>query len=220
MSATTQLATAELESNGEWKEVLAEILPPQGEWSEEEYLVLTDHRSRLVEFTDGVLEPLPMPTDNHQMLLQVLFLAFLEYFSTAGGVVHFAPMRLRIRPGKFREPDLLMLTAANDSRRHNRYWDGADVVMEVVSEDKPERDLIDKRNDYAEGRIPEYWIVNPQTETITVLELRGGAYADAGVYHRGQSARSVLAPDFSVDTTAIFNSVNAKTGEKRFGNGT
>jgi Uma2 family endonuclease len=210
MSAAMQPATAELESNGEWKEILAEILPPQGAWSEEEYLVLTDHRTRLVEFTDGILEPLPMPTDNHQMLLQVLFLAFLKYFGTASGVVHFAPMRVRIRPGKFREPDLLILTAANDSRRNNRYWDGADVVVEVVSEDKPERDLIDKRHDYAEGRIPEYWIVNPQTDTITVLELRGGVYAEAGVYPRGQSARSVLAPDFTVGVTAIFNSATAK----------
>jgi Uma2 family endonuclease len=210
MSATTQPANAELESNGDWKEVLAEILPPQGKWSDEEYLVLTDHRNRLVEFTDGTLEPLSMPTDNHQMLLQVLFLAFLKYFGAAGGVVHFSPMRVRIRPGKFREPDLLVLMAANDSRRHNRYWDGADVAVEVVSEDKPERDLVDKVADYAEGRIPEYWIVNPQTKTITVLELRDGAYAEAGVYLPGQSARSVLSPDFSVDVTTIFNSATAK----------
>lgn len=210
MSATTQPATADLESNGEWKEILEEILPPQGEWSEEEYLVLTDHRTRLVEFTDGILEPLPMPTDKHQMVLKIMFLAFFKHFEMAGGVVHFAPMRLRIRPGKFREPDLLLLFAANDKRRQNRYWDGADLALEVVSEDKPERDLIDKRSDYAEGKVREYWIVNPHTETITVLELRGGAYAEVGVYSRGQSARSVLAPDFSVDVTAIFNSATAK----------
>jgi hypothetical protein len=40
--------------------------------------------------------------------------------------------------------------------------------------------------------------------------LRGGVYAEAGVYPRGQSARSVLAPDFTVDVTAIFNSATAK----------
>ena len=32
-------------------------------WSEEEYLVLTDHRSSQVQFTDDFLEVLPMPTD-------------------------------------------------------------------------------------------------------------------------------------------------------------
>ena len=60
---TTILPTAQ-----EWKDVLEEILPPQGEWSEDEYLVLTDHRNRLVEFTDGFLEILPMPTDKRQAI--------------------------------------------------------------------------------------------------------------------------------------------------------
>ena len=64
--ATVPQLTTDLPSAQEWKDLLEEILPPQGEWSEEEYLVLTDHRNRLVEFTDGFLEVLPMPTDKHQ----------------------------------------------------------------------------------------------------------------------------------------------------------
>ncbi len=113
--------------------MLREILPPQGAWSEEEYLVLTDHRSRLVEFTDGFLEPLPVPTDEHQSLLKFLFLAFFAFFEQRGGTVQFAPLRLRIRPGKFREPDLLVVLSAADRRRQNRFWDGADLTVEVVS---------------------------------------------------------------------------------------
>jgi Uma2 family endonuclease len=210
MSATTQPATVNLQSNGEWKDVLVEIAPAQGTWSEEEYLVLTDHRTRLIEYTEGFLEVLPMPTAAHQIILGSLFLVFTHYFRSREGTVIFAPLRLQIRPRKYREPDLLLLLSAGDPRGQNRYWLGADLVLEVVSEDKPERDLIDKRSDYAEGKVPEYWIVNPLTETITVLELRDGAYAEAGTYQRGQSARSVLAPDFSVDVTAIFNSANAK----------
>ncbi len=58
MASATQ-PTTELPSAQEWKELLEQILPPQGEWSEEEYLILTDHRNRLVEFTDGFLEVLP-----------------------------------------------------------------------------------------------------------------------------------------------------------------
>jgi Uma2 family endonuclease len=210
MSATTQSATTDLESNGEWKDVLDEILPPQGEWSEEEYLTLTDHRVRLIEYTDGFVEVLPMPTAAHQMILGYLYLQFTQFFGARGGNVIFAPLRLQIRPRKYREPDLLLLLAATDPRAQNRFWLGADLVLEVVSKEKPERDLVDKRSDYAEAKVHEYWTVNPQTETITVLELRGGAYAEAGVYSRGQSARSVLAPDFSVDVTAIFASATAK----------
>ena len=82
MASATQ-PTTELPSAQEWKDVLEQILPPQGEWTEEEYLVLTDHRNRLVEFTDGFLEVLPMPTDKHQSVLQFLFLAFSASCSPA-----------------------------------------------------------------------------------------------------------------------------------------
>jgi Uma2 family endonuclease len=189
----------------EWKDLLEEILPRQGEWSEEEYLVLTDHRNRLVEFADGFLEVLPMPTDKHQSVLQFLFLAFLRALQPRGGQVHFAPLRLQIRPGKFREPDLIMFLSAKDPRRQERFWLGADLVLEVVSEDEPDRDLVDKRADYAEARVPEYWIANPQTEIITVLRLRGEAYEEAGIYHRGESAKSVLLPDVSVAVAEVFD---------------
>jgi Uma2 family endonuclease len=119
--------------------------------------------------------------------------------------VRFSPLRLQIRPGKFREPDLLLLLSADDLRRQNRFWLGADIALEVVSEEKPERDLVDKRGDYAEGRVPEYWIVNPKTETITVLRLSGDVYEEAGIYKRGESASSVLLPGFSVAVAAVFD---------------
>jgi Uma2 family endonuclease len=197
--------TGELPDSQEWKDLLMEILPPQGRWSEEEYLLLTDHRTRLIEFTDGFLEALPMPTDKHQAILGFLYVTFLQFIEPRGGKVRFSPLRLQIRPGKFREPDLLLLMSANDPRWQNRFWLGADLALEVVSEDKPERDLVDKRGDYAEARVPEYWIVNPLTETIAVLRLRGDAYEEAGTYRRGQSAASVLMAEFSIAVAAVFD---------------
>jgi Uma2 family endonuclease len=202
MATTSQIGT---ESAQAWKDLLEDLLPPQGAWSEDEYLVLTEHSSRLVEYTDGFLEALPMPTDKHQSVLQFLFLAFFHHVGTRGGKVHFAPLRLQVRPGKFREPDLLLLLSATDPRRQDRFWLGADLALEVVSEDKPERDLLEKRVDYAEGRIPEYWIVNPQTETVTVLCLNGDSYEEAGTYRRGESAASVLLQRFSIAVATIFD---------------
>ncbi len=189
----------------EWKDVLEEILPPQGAWSEEQYLVLTEHTSRLIEYSDGYLEVLPMPTDRHQTLLEFLFLTFFQFLTPKEGKVHFAPLRLRLFAGKFREPDLLLLLSATDPRRQNRFWTGADLTLEVVSPDKPERDLVDKRDEYARAHIPEYWIVNPETETITVLRLEGDAYVEAGQYARGATASSAILPGFAVDVSAVFD---------------
>ena len=47
--ATVSRFANRLPPGQEWKDLLEDILPPQGEWSEEAYLVLTDHRNRLVD---------------------------------------------------------------------------------------------------------------------------------------------------------------------------
>ena len=78
-------------------------------------------------------------------------------------------------------------------------------MIEVVSPDAPQRDLVEKRADYAEAGIPEYWIVDPRDETITVLTLTGEAYAEHGVYARGDLAASVLLEGLTVDATAAFD---------------
>ena len=82
---------------------------------------------------------------------------------------------------------------------------GADLVAEIVSPDGPERDLVEKRADYAEAGIPEFWIVDPRHDTITVLTLRDGNYVEHGVFLRGQSATSPLLGGVAVDVAATFD---------------
>jgi Uma2 family endonuclease len=179
----------------------------QGTWTVEQYVRLTDHADRLIEFTDGELELLPMPTDKHQVIIAFLYRLLFPYMDRAGGVILFAALRLQIREGKFREPDLMLLLDANDPRRQNAYWLGADMVIEIVSADDPQRDTIVKRADYAEGRIPQYWIVNPTDESVTILSLagEGGEYTGQRVFRRGEAATSTLLPDLSVQVSAIFD---------------
>ena len=177
----------------------------QGMWSVEQYLALTAQTNRLLEYTDGVIEVLPIPTDKHQSISLFLLLCFLAFVRPRGGVAFYAPLRLEIRPGKFREPDLLILTCGDDPRRQNDYWRGADLVLEIVSPDNPARDLEEKPRDYAEAGIPEYWIVNPLDETVTVLTLTDGSYAEYGVFRRGDEARSKLLDGFTVRVDQIFD---------------
>jgi Uma2 family endonuclease len=187
------------------KKLLLELLPDQGAWSDEEYLWLTDHTKRLVEFTDGFVEILPMPTDRHQSILEFLFLAFHGFLAPLGGKVHMAALRLRLRAGKFREPDLLLLCDAKDARRQDRFWTGADLVLEVVSKDHPQRDLVQKRNEYAEAQIAEYWIVNPLTDEILVYQLKGKKYPKATIHARGTAAVSFVLPGFAVNVDEVFD---------------
>ena len=177
----------------------------QGLWTEEMYLRLTNQTNVLIELTDGVLEILPVPTRTHQRILALLYRLFLEWVQPGGGEVLFAVFRLRIRPGKYREPDLLLLLDRHDPRNQEAYWSGADLVLEIVSPDDPERDLTVKRHDYAEARIPEYWIVNPLDETVTVLTLDGEQYVEHGVFPRGTQTTSRLLEGFTVPVSTVFD---------------
>lgn len=99
----------------------------------------------------------------------------------------------------------IVVRDANDSRKQELYWLGADVVVEVVSPDDPDRDTVIKRVDYAIAGIPEYWIVNPIDATVLVLQLDGDVYREAGVFRRGDTAVSVLLPGFAVEVTALLD---------------
>jgi Uma2 family endonuclease len=186
-------------------ELVLNLDPLQGRWTEEQYLLLSNQTNRLLEFTDGYIEVLPMPTDKHQVILEFVFLALRAVVNALGGKVLFAPLRIQVRPGKYREPDLLMVVDANDPRRQNEYWLGADLVMEIVSPDKPKRDTEEKPTDYAEAGIAEYWIINPLTETITVLVLEGESYIERGVFGRGDRATSKLLTSFNVSVDDVLD---------------
>lgn len=60
--------------------------PPQGAWSDEDYLWLTDRGGRLVEFTDGHLRELPMPTFTHQAVLLFFYRLLHDWLAPRGGV--------------------------------------------------------------------------------------------------------------------------------------
>jgi Uma2 family endonuclease len=185
---------------------VAQLFPAQGTWSESEYFEL--ETKRRVEFSHGFIEFLPLPTVVHHRILKFLFNA-LQAFVTVGnlGEVLFAGVRVRLWPGKFREPDVVFMTAEHAGRITNEYWEGADLVMEVVSgsNDDRRRDLNTKREEYAQARISEYWIVDPELGQNTVLTLDGLTYAVHGEFKRGEQATSGLLPGFAVDVTSALS---------------
>lgn len=186
---------------------IAELYPDQGDWTEEEYLALPGNR--LIELSDGRVEVLPMPTEAHQFIVAYLYRILHEFVMARSlGKVLFAALPVRLKSGKFREPDVRFLSVDHRGRSRGKYWEGADLVMEVVSENDPKRDLETKRAEYAKAGIPEYWIVNPRSGQILVLTLEGDEYAVHGQFSAGQVATSRLLAGFNADVAAVFAAAN------------
>jgi Uma2 family endonuclease len=123
------------------------------------------------------------------------------------GTTLFAPLPVRLWAGKFREPDVVFMHKDHADRIHEEWWDGADLVMEVVSKDAKgrRRDLVTKRREYARAGIPEYWIIDPRESRIIVLRLVGKRYEVHGEFPEGTQAASHLLRGFTVSVTEVFS---------------
>src|SRR5262245_50574119 len=79
---------------------VALLFPPQGEWTDEDYLDLPGNR--LIELCEGRLEFLPMPTTSHQWIALVLCECLKAFVWPKLGWALPAPLRVRLWPGRFR----------------------------------------------------------------------------------------------------------------------
>ncbi len=190
---------------------VATLFPNQGEWTESAYLQLTADSNRLIELVDGCLEFPPLPKASHQRILRFLLEAFLAFIRPRGlGEMLTSPLRVRLRQGRFREPDLVFMFREHADRAGDDFWEGADLVVEIVSDDGRDRDLVEKRDDYAKAGIGEYWIVDPKQERIEVLALKDESYAAHGLFNRGETATSSSLQGFAVDVSAVLDAANSR----------
>jgi Uma2 family endonuclease len=67
------------------------------------------------------------------------------------------------------------------------------LVVEVVSPNQEKRDYRYKRSEDAARQIPEYWIVDPILDRVTILELAEGLYEEK--VYTGEQV--ILSPQFS-----------------------
>lgn len=184
---------------------VAAFYPTQGEWSESEYLRLERRGRKLLELVHGCLEIHPRKTIREVRISLFLSLALDEYLTGRQlGRVLTAPCPVRLGDRHFRAPDVFFLRTGRTVTADDQP-EGADLVVEIVSPEPRDRqrDLVEKRRDYAQAAIPEYWIVDPQEQTITVLVLDGEAYREDQVCKPGEKVRSILLPGFEVDVAAV-----------------
>lgn len=197
-------------SRGEPPWEIATLFPPQGTWSEEAFLAL--RTNRLVELNDGCLEVLPVPSYFHELIVEFLHDLLRAFVNQrALGRVMRAPLPIRLWPGQMREPDILFLQPERLERLRQRgnkaQPDGADLVVEIVSpgEDSRDRDLNVKRVEYARAGIAEYWIVDTERRSITVLILDGETYAVHGDFADQDTVTSKLLTGFTVSVSDVLH---------------
>lgn len=170
----------------------------------QEYRLLPEGDRR--ELIDGDFLMTPAPREKHQRVrrnLQFEWCKFLE--ENPGGELYNAPFDVILDEHTVVQPDLLIVL---ENRRSRIVPEGLrrapNLIAEILSPSDPERDTVLKRRLYAKFGVEEYWLVDPEAETVEILFLRQGEYETIGVFGRDDTARSRLIPDLHVHLARVF----------------
>jgi len=159
----------------------------------------------LAELIEGEVFMTPSPKPVHQDVLQEIYSALRPFVQANGlGKVWIAPLDVHLPSGDIVQPDILFIRTANHGIVQDWIRGVPDILVEVVSPDRPERDLMVKRGLYARNGVPEFWIVDPATRTIEVLILNGATYASHGYFEAADSLTSPVLAGLTLPLADIF----------------
>ena len=171
-----------------------------------EYRTLEETDGGVWELIDGELYQMPPATYEHQLFIDFLVRVINNWATALDPVpgLAFTNAGLAISELYAPTPDIVYLRAENLQLIKGNFVDGVpDLVVEALSSDRS-RDLVMKRAVYAEAGIPEYWILDPVNDAITVLELAGSDYAERAVLGHGDTLITATIPGFELPLDQLF----------------
>ncbi len=182
--------------------------PTNLKFTYEDYLGLPDDGNRH-EIIDGEHFVTPAPLTKHQRISANLLGALHRHCSqTKAGVVLAAPTDVVFSETDVVQPDLLFIIK---DRRHlvtrEKIQAAPDLIIEILSESTKHRDERTKRKLYERFQVKEYWIIDPELETVKIFRLQDGRYSapEESRTKQGDSGLSPLVlPEFSIAIQDIF----------------
>ena len=157
-----------------------------------------------VDLIGGEVFVTPAPDRDHQSALRnflALILAALR--ANPSGEVWFAPYDVRLSEHDVVQPDLLYLAKERLSLSTQRGVLGPpDLVAEALSPATRDLDLGARRDLYERSGVREYWVLDPRAETVTLLRLADGSFAEAA--SEDGRLRSTVVPGLVVDPAGVF----------------
>jgi len=156
------------------------------------------------EIIGGELFVSPSPVRDHQFLVKQVFRILIREIDDKGvGEAFTGPVDVRFSPEDQVQPDVVALSHESLQRYQGHIVDGPpDIVVEVLSPSTESYDRIEKKRLYESNGVPEYWIVDPKRELMTLFQLVDGSYVESeavdGVFH------STAIRGFTIDPAALF----------------
>ena len=182
---------------------------PSVKYTYDDFLNFPDDGKRH-EIIDGEHYVTPSPNTKHQTICVSLVFALRTYLQGRPlGAVFVAPFDVVFSDLDVVEPDLLYISRERAGVLTENHVHGApDLVVEILSPSTRKTDETTKRKLYERFDVREYWVVDPELETIKIYRRVDGAFARAAelTAEAGDTLTTPLLPDFSVTLADVFAS--------------
>ena len=121
------------------------------------------------------------------------------------GKVIGAPIDMVLSPHRVTQPDVAFISKERLHIIQRVIMGPADLAAEIISLGGRHRDRIEKRDLYEQYGVKEYWILDPEAETVDVLALVNGRYELVKRSQTGETAASQLLPGFELSLQVVFH---------------
>lgn len=186
-------------------------LNPIGSYTYQDYLTWK-FPERVELFRGKPYELSPAPNRRHQRISTVIQGEMYAFFKQTECELFSAPFDVRLpitnkkgQPNTVVQPDLCVVY--NKSKLDKQGCNGApDLVVEILSPGNPPKEVREKYTLYEESGVREYWLVQPEQETVIVYVLN-----DAGKFIGLQpltildQLTSTIFPDFTIDLNDVLS---------------
>ena len=179
--------------------------------------ILSWDESVRAEIIDGELYMMAEPSRFHQEISGDIFRQLSTFLLGKKCKVYHPPFGVRlfekrdaegkpVPPERVKtvvEPDITVV--CDHDKLDDRGCAGApDLIIEILSPSTRRKDRRRKFRLYEQAGVREYWIVDPETRTVSVFQLEDGRYAAPDIYAGNGSVPVGVLDGFSVDLSTVF----------------
>jgi Uma2 family endonuclease len=181
----------------------------------EEYLTYEDGTDTRYELVDGELVAMSLGTGQHGMIIDFLtsqFKAAIDQMKQPWVAMHSvigvrSPRGRRWDTSRIPDITILPLTQLDAMSERVAVIDLTEppplLVVEIVSPSTQSDDYRSKRTEYGALEIPEYWIVDPLSQQVTLCILENRLY-DSLVFQNDEPIESPTLPSFNLTAAQVF----------------
>jgi Uma2 family endonuclease len=187
---------------------MAQVLKNKEQYTYADYLTWND--GVRYELIDGVAYALAAPSTIHQRILRKLSTTIDNFLDGKSCELFVAPYDVRLNTHTFDnmvvQPDLSVI--CDKLKIDERGCVGApDLVIEILSPTTARRDLLLKFNIYLEAGVKEYWIVDPESNTVDVFIFENEKYIRNEFTIEGDKIKSNILQGIEIDLSEVFSEV-------------